>query len=1135
MTERRKCDFQSGRSRVLRWIALFGLAVGVLWGPARAEARQEGQGAARGTVTGVVTDAQTGQPIVGVMVTVVGTRTGALTDEAGRYVVQAPPDGVLSFAHIGYRDLQVNIEGRARIDVALEVSAAALEQIVVTGYQTQRRGDITSAVSTVNLAAVQTQTSTSVIQRLAGRVAGVQVETSGSPGARSTVRIRGVTSFQNNNPLYIIDGVPVEDSYANFLNPNDVESVQVLKDASAASVYGSRASNGVIIITTKKGQRGSAPQVTVDVSYGLARAYRGYDDFLILDPLEYFEFERRRYRNAGLPFPASLMAIYGDTLNPSIPKYIYAENSTVLRRDEWGRIVEVDESRYSYPDRLIMPGSPGTNWWDEVFGTGQTRDVNVAIRGGGQNDRYSISFGYFDQLGTARGNRFRRGTVRVNTDFNVGRLMLGENFTLAGEYSYGGIAGDNFGEGSLLGKNILSQPIIPVYDIRGNYASGKASGLGNNTNPVKEANRGPENPGRFLRIFGNAFARLNFTDALWWNTSLGINLGGGATQGYNPITPENSEPNLTNSINESTNYFTAFTLTNTLNFQRRFLDRHSVTVLLGQEAIHERSRSLSGSIADLVSIDENARYIQNALADPDTRNVSSSGSVSALLSWFGKIDYNYADRYYLSGTLRRDGSSRLAKAHRWGTFPAFSAGWRISSESFLADNPTITNLMLRFGWGVTGNQSIPSGRTVSLFGGGTDSTFYDIGGNNSLVTGYRQTVIGNPNLKWEENRTVNLGLDLELFGRATLELDVYERNSDNLLFDPPLPATAGRAAPPIVNIGQMRNRGIDGAFGIRGDIGEVSWSLSLNGSHYRNEIVRIDGKQDQFLGPEVSRNRSVTINRVGYPIGSFYGYRTLGYYQSQEEIDQLNARAREMTGDPTAEYFPGAGPGRIKFADINGRDPVTGLLTGRPDGIVNEADRTIIGSPHPDFTGGLNLTLNWRNFDFALDLFGSFGNEIWDVQKEFYVFAAFPTNVRRDRLTHSWDPSNPDPNAKYPIIDANDQISWLASDFYVEDGSYVRLRSLQIGYTLKSGGPEVLAKASTPGFLQPLLSGFRDVRVFLRAENLFTITGYDGLDPALPALAAGGAAGDIRDQVRGIDRGVYPTSRVFTMGLSVGL
>jgi TonB-dependent starch-binding outer membrane protein SusC len=1112
MEEKMKRSRHSRGTSLLR-IAVSALFVALLVHPTVSMAQE------RSTVMGTVTDAQTLQPLAGVSVQVVGTNVGTVTNASGAYMVQAPPNASLRFSRIGYQATTAEIAGRQRVDAQLNVEAARIDEVVATGYQTQRRQDITSAISTVNTEAVERQTSASVLQRLSGTVPGVTVDAGGSPGGRSTVRIRGVSSFQNNEPLYIIDGVPVAESFANFLNPNDVESIQVLKDASAASIYGARANNGVVIINTKKGTQGAPTQITVDAQFGAGRPYRGYDDFLMLSALDWYRFEAARYTNAGQAIPQFLTQLFGDPNNPTVPAYVYAAPGTVTGRDQWNRPT-VDESRYSYPAPggnanccLIMPGSAGTNWFDEVFaGSGAVRDVNVAVRGGSPTARYNVGFGVFDQEGTALGNRFQRATARVNTDFTRGRFTIGENLTIALEESYGGLGGDGLGEGNIMGKNILSSPVIPVRDVQGNWASGKGTGLGNNTNPVKIATLAQDNRNRFNRIFGNAFARLTLTDFLSANTSLGLNTGNGAYRGFNDITPENSEPNMTNSIFEGQNTFTEYTWNNTLNFRNSFGGTHNLDALVGQEAIWGRSRNMDASIAGLVSTDINARYIQGALANPNTRAISSGGGTSSLLSFFGQANYNFAERYYLSGTLRRDGSSRLGPDNRWGTFPAFSVGWRISNEAFMPEVAGITNLMLRAGWGVTGNQNIAAGRIFSGFGGSVATSFYDIGGTGtSAVTGYRQTAIGNPDLKWEENVSTNIGIDLEfLGGRANFAVDVYQRDTDNLLFNPPIPATAGQAAAPIQNVGAMRNRGIDAQLGFRGTLGNgIGWNVDVNGSAYRNEIVRIAGDQEEFLGPIAIRNGTVTINRIGHPIGSFYGLIHTGTFQNQAEIDALNAQARARTGRSDAVYQAGAAPGRFRFEDTNG------------DGVVTLADRTIIGNPHPDFTAGLNFGLTWRNFDLGANLFGTFGNDIFEAQKEFYVFRNFPVNVRRDIMDNSAVVVNgqvTNPGALYPILDVNDSFSQQISSFWVEDGSYVRLRNLQIGYTLPRGR----------------FAGMENVRVFLRGDNLFTITGYPGLDPSLPALAAGSSVGDVRDQARGIDRGSYPTTRAISVGFNLG-
>jgi TonB-dependent starch-binding outer membrane protein SusC len=1043
-------------------------------------------------VSGFVSTAD-GTPVAGVIVGVQKTSVRTTTDVAGRYSVTVPTDGVLVFSAIGFRALAVSVSGRTTVDVVMERAVAVLDEIIVTGYTEQRRADVTGAVSSADMGSVNKESSTSVLQRLDGAVSGVTVEASGSPGSRTTVRVRGVGSFQNNDPLYIIDGTPTEDTYLNWLNPNDIQSIQVLKDASAASIYGSRASNGVVIIETKKTGRGGAggPVLSIDSRLGVSSPVRGYDDFLILDALEYHEIVKRSYENAGLPVPEN---IYGDPDSPTIPAYIWPNNGT-------SQTTGVDEASYSFPNSLIMPGSPGTNWWDAVFGRGLVSDVNLGLAGGGVAHAYNVSFNYLNQEGTSAFNRFQRASLRVNTEFERGRFTVGENVAVSQEQYFGGM-GDpgGYAEDGIMGKNILMQPVVPVYDIGGNFAAGKAVGLGNQSNPLKAAWANKDDLGKNLKVFGNAFAGFRLMDGLQVETRLGFNRLEQEQHAYNPISPELSEPSFSDGITENYYTFTEWSWANTLLYAHQLGDRHNFNALLGQAASANEFRANGSGINNLLTTDINARYIQDAIGDAASKNVSSSGGKGAILSYFGKVDYNFAERYYLSATLRRDGSSRLGPDSRWGTFPAFSFGWRLSKEGFLAQSQFFTNVMLRFGYGVTGNQAIPAGRIVSQFGGDRGDTYYDVGGSNTIAAGYRQTSLGNPDLKWEENRSTNLGLDLEfLGGAANLVLDVYQRSTDNLLFDPQTPGTAGIAAPPIVNVGEMKNRGIDLSLGYTGTIGSGNWRVSFNGSHYRNEIVRIDGVQDFFYGPVATRFGNQVINQVGHPIGSFYGLEADGFFENDAAV----------TDHATQD---GAAPGRLRFVDQLTVDTDDDGVPDEVDGVINADDRVIVGSPHPDFTAGLDMSLEIGAFDFFATVFGSFGNEIWDVQKEFYVFRNFSTNVRRDLLTDSWTPENTD--AKYPRLDVNDTFSGQQlSSYYVEDGSYVRLRTLQIGYRI----PE---------------KWIPNTRVYVQAENLFTLTGYSGLDPTLPAANIFGAAGDIRDQYRGVDRGSYPSNKTLSFGVS---
>jgi len=1036
----------------------------------------------RVSVTGTVTSS-TGTPLGGVTVRVQGSDARTVTAPNGQYTLNAPSDAVLTFSRVGQKPVSMTVAGRSKIDVTM-AQISYLEEVVVTGYIEQRRADITGAVANVNIESTQRPSGASVLQRLDAAVPGVTVAASGSPGARSTVRIRGISSFQNNDPLYVIDGTAVSESYLNFLNPDDIASIQVLKDASSASIYGSRASNGVVVIETTKKGPGGPPRATLRVRTGVASAVRGYDDFLITNSLDYFQVVKQSYLNAGLAVPTN---IYGDPNNPSVPQYIFAAPGATVQTDQWGRPVNVDLSKYSYPNTLIMPGSAGTDWWKAVFGNGFVGNYNLDVKGGSADNSYSVSFNYFDQGGTAKYNDFKRGSVRVNTAFNRNRLNFGENISLSLDRHIGGVTDDpgGYAEDGILGKNILMQPVIPVYDVNGNFAGGKSSGLGNQLNPLKEAFAWRDNVNKNNQIFGNVFGGVDLTKELTFKSTLGFNLGQNSFAGFTPIFPENAEATFTNSISENTNNFTQYGWSNTLRYVKG-VGSHNFDLLLGQEASAENNRYIQAGISSLLSEDVASRYVQDALGDAGSKNVFSTGGRSALLSMFGKADYNYADKYVASFTLRKDGSSRLSPAHRWGTFPAFGLGWRISNEGFLAHNKVFSDVMLRYGWGVTGNQSIPSGRIVSQFGGDRGDTYYDITGSNSTVNaGFRQSSLGNPDLKWEEQRSNNVGADMQLFnGLLNVVVDVYSRNTSNLLFDPKTPATAGIAAPPIVNIGKMRNTGIDFSVGHQA----ANWNVNFNGSHYKNKIVSIDGQQTYFYGPITTRYGNQIINQVGSPIGSFYGYIADGYFQSDADVKS------HATQD-------GAAPGRIKFRDVNG------------DGKITLDDRTIIGSPHPNFTGGLDLGARRGNFDVTATIFGSYGNDIFENQKEFYVFREFQTTVKKDLLKNSWTPDNP--NAKYPKLDQNDLYSHALSSYYIEDGSYTRLRNLQIGYNVPTSMQRRVPMS----------------RIYVQGENLLTFTGYEGLDPSLPAANITGPAGDIRDQYRGVDRGAYPSNRVFSVGI----
>lgn len=1034
-------------------------------------------------ISGTIVDESNDEPLIGASILVAGTANGTVTDIDGNFSLNASAGDVLEVSYTGYTTQNVTVGASSNLSIRLS-QGVALDQIVVTGYSSQRKRDIIGAVSVVDAEELNTITAASFIQKLEGRAAGVNVTTGGAPGGRSTVRIRGISSFTNNDPLYIIDGVPVQSAFNNAINPNDIESIQVLKDPSTASIYGARANNGVIIVTTKKGKAGKA-KVSFDAYYGVQAPVKGMDDFLILDALDYGEVVKQSHVNAGLDVPTN---IYGDPNNQSVPAFLWPNDGV-------NQTQSADVNSYSFPNNLIHPASTGTNWWDEVFDPAPVMDVNIGVSGGTENATYNISANYFDQDGTMKHTWWRRMSLRANSQFKTGRFSFGENLSISRSANVDGGFGSQ-GEGSAIGQIIKMQPIIPVFDSgpNGYFAGAKANTLGNGSNPRAALFKDKDNVFQNVNILGNAYAAVELIDGLNFKTSFGFDITHQKDRRFQFTTPENSEPNNETRFTENSNDILNWTWTNTLNYSKTFSDKHNVTAIAGYEAIKSRNNFLQAQISNFVTLDINAWYVQPALADPGTLNGFSNGGFSSLQSVFGKVDYNYDGKYYLSATVRRDGSSRFGRSNRYGTFPAISAAWRLSDEGFAQGADWLDDMKIRAGWGVTGNQDIAAGRVFDQFGGGTGSSFYDINGTNtSIVSGFVKTSNGNPDAKWEENVSVNAGFDASLAnGAFEIVFDWYKRTVDDLLFNPLLPATAGNAAPPIVNIGKMENTGFDLTLGYRKNFtNDFKFTADLNLGQYTNEIVKIDGVQQEFFGPVTGRGGNTVINRLGQPIGSFYGLVADGIFQSQAEVDA------HATQD-------GAAPGRIRFKDVDG------------DGMVNASDRDVIGSYHPDFTAGLNLGFQYKNFDFNAFLFGSFGNDIFDITKEFTVFRLFSTNVRADRLTDSWTPTNT--GAKYPQLDQNDQFSSAFSSFYVEDGSYVRLKNISLGYTLPQS---VLGT-----------TGLSSLRVYVQAQNLFTITGYSGVDPSLPAISTNGSGGNQSDQGQGIDRGTYPTNKIISFGIN---
>jgi TonB-linked SusC/RagA family outer membrane protein len=1024
-------------------------------------------------VTGKVTGTD-GQAIPGVSVLLKDTKTGITTDANGAFAVNLTGGkDVLVFSGVGYKSTEVKVGTQSNINVTLNEDVSALEEVVVTGYQTLRKRDITGAVTVIETEGLKSVKGSSFTQNLAGRASGVTISTSGAPGDATNVRIRGISSFTSNDPLYVIDGVPVKDQYQNLINPDDIESIQVLKDASTASIYGSRASNGVIVITTKQGKSGKT-KVTYNASFGLATSVKGYNEVLNQSTTEYAKAMK-------LKFPGEATAWFS---NPgSYPKYIHQQDQSL------GNPATYD----FYTNRISETNTVGTDWWAGMTRTAQIHDHNISLSGGNDAATFSITGSYLSQEGILNYTGFNRATIRANSNYKVNKsLRIGENLTYAANWGVGTPGGGNNEQG-VIGNLLKATPVVPFLDINGNSSMHRSNLTGNFTNPDNVLFLNKDNGNKYNRLLGNIYAEVDVIKGLTLRTSFGVDYGNGYNNGFsntaNPSSTESVPTATSYAFNENWSQTFTYTWTNTANYSKDF-DKHHVGVLVGQEAIANTNRNAGGSLANYFTTDKNAWYLNTAFGDPTSRQVYSNGSESKLASYFGKLDYAYDDKYLVSATIRRDGSSKFLSDVRYGIFPAVSLGWRISQEGFMKELPFISDLKLRASYGEVGNQDIRNYNFSNLYGGSVGSTFYDINASGTPATGYALRERGNASTIWESAKTTNFGLDGAFLNNSlTVVLDIYKRNTDNLLYNPQLPGTAGAAAPPFVNIGAMENTGFDLALGYKKSINkDLSINVGLNLSRYKNNIVKVENNSDFFLpsdGLDGRLNQPAFINKVGYPISSFRGFVVESLITTEAE------RANQYTGSVI---------GGLKYKDING------------DGKITDDDRTIIGSPHPSLTAGLNLGANYKGFDLTAFFFGSFGNDIYNYTKMFTYFMNFNSNIGKDVLAIQGTGNN-------PKINGSDVASRESSTFYIESGSYVRLANLQLGYRL----PKAIASKV----------GLGGARVYVQGQNLLTFTGYSGVDPAVSSARIGGDGntGDVGKS--GFDGGHYPANKITTIGLSL--
>ncbi|GGF46369.1 SusC/RagA family TonB-linked outer membrane protein [Echinicola rosea] len=1043
-------------------------------------------------VTGKVTDAENGESIPGVSISQKGTTKGTITDLDGNYSLEVSEDATLVFSFIGYATQEIPLNGQSTVNVSMETDITGLEEVVVVGYGTQKKQDLTGAVSVVKMEEMTQQPSPQLTSQLQGRVSGVTITGSGQPGQAPEIKIRGVNTFGNNTPLFIVDGVPTPN--INDINPNDVETMQVLKDAGAASIYGSRAANGVIIVTTKKG-RGD-----VKVNYNMyigSQQVQGGNPWDILSSQEMADLKFMALRNTN-PGGTINDDQYGSGPDPVLPNYIAPVGAQT-----------VDESLYNvnpyYTDpqaldnfyRIVEANKTGTNWFQEIFAPARIQSHNLSVNGGSDKGSYFFSMSYFDQQGTLTNTYLKRYTIRSNTSYNVtDNIRIGENLT----YSISeNPTIDNLTEGSAIGMAFRQQPIIPVYDIMGNFAGSFGSGLGNAKNPVAIQERTKNNRGVASRLFGNVFAEVDFLEHFTARTSFGGQYYSNTYNRFQFPEYENSENLNVNQYTEGANFNFNYTWTNTLTYKREFNERHDLTVLLGTEAYRNNGRDMEAFTQGYFSFDPDYVTLTNGSG---TQQHSSSVYKDALFSLFGRVDYTYNDKYILSATVRRDGSSRFLN-EQYGVFPAVSAGWRISEEEFMPENSWVDDLKLRGGYGQMGNQlNVAPGNAYSTYEGNRNASYYPIDGSNSTIQeGFQEQRIGNPDAKWERNINSNIGIDASFWqGKVQLTLDYYNKTVDDLLYNPEVIGTQGAAEPPYINIAKMTNKGFDMDASTYFNLAtDLTFTTTLSFTTYSNEIVKIadgvpyfDQEGRRFNGSNIIRNQ------VGHPVSEFYGYQVIGFWNSEQEISDANASAAEATGDSEAIYQDGIGLGRFKYQDTDG------------DGIITPDDRTPLGNPNPKFTYGINLGLEYRNWDFSMFLYGVSGNDIWNNVKwwtDFY--SSFQGAKSHTALYDSWTPENM--NATAPIQETTGSFSTagVPNSYFVENGSYLRARQTQIGYT----------------FDQAFLDRYRigGLRLYAQAANLFTITNYSGLDPEI----SGGTTSF------GIDEGQYPNQRQFIFGLNL--
>jgi TonB-dependent starch-binding outer membrane protein SusC len=1008
---------------------------------------------AQNAIKGTVTD-KTGAALPGVTVKVKGTQNGTQTDANGHYSINAASDATLVISYIGYVTQEVPVSGRSTINIVITDSATGLNEVVVIGYGTQKKATVTGALSSVGADDLKDQQVTRVDDALEGRAAGVYVsQSSGAPGSQPQIVIRGYNSLSNTNPLFVIDGQVWENGGYDAVNPADIESIQVLKDASAA-IYGSRASNGVILITTKKGKVG-APKLTYNFYYGNQTVAKKLD---MANAEQYATLRNEAVTNDGGTAPFANPSQYGT----------------------------------------------GTNWQDEIFGNAPIMSQNLSLSGGTETANYFTSLAYLDQKGIVAPDQsdYKRMNFRVNTSFQPKKyIKFGENF----QYSYtrsttffntnsvfGGPLSDAINLDPLtptVVTDINSQPNANIYNSEAAYIVRNGQGLPYGisdyvsqeiVNPLAQVQLQNGNYNWAHNLFGDAYFEIDPIKGLSIKTEIAAKQAFYGTESFTPLYYLNSSTsNLgQNSQYRGWNQNLEWNWDNTINYSRS-IGKHNFTVLLGTSAEEQSGNDVGDTnFGEPISTYQNASF-NFALPQTQEHGYGGDNQPYHLASLFGRVTYNYDEKYLLQAEVRRDGSSKFGPDKIYGTFPSVSGGWVISKEDFFPKNTFVDNLKLRGSWGILGNEQALGYFYYTPVVSAIGSYIFGTGSNEGLVSGYGPNTLPNPNLQWEQDKQTDIALDAVLFHDFTLTLDWYNKNSDKLLMQVPPPAYVGVSTAPFANVGGISNKGFEVQLGYNHKFGDFNFTANGNLSYNKNKVTSLNVEPfinaGSWQGGDPSQIQRIS---VGEPIYYFYGYKVLGIFQNATDASKQIVNGNK------------AQPGDLIYQDTNG------------DGQITPADRVNLGSPIPTFTYGYNFALAYKNFDLSVFAQGVWGNKVFQEYRRLDINTAnYPVEA-----LNAWTPTNT--NTNYPRLTDNDPNGnfHMPSSFDLQSGAYMRIKTMQLGYTL-------------PKFITSKWDVSR-VHVYVSGDNLFTITKYNGYDPEVSS---------------GVDQGVYPLARTLRVGLDVTL